>query len=84
MQADIDIAYDAKPKPIKEIAAKIGLSEDDISPYGKYIAKVPIENLERLKDKKDGKLVMVTAITPTPAGEGKTVTSIGLMEGLGS
>ncbi|MBE6518198.1 MAG: formate--tetrahydrofolate ligase [Thermoplasmata archaeon] len=84
MQADIDIAYDAKPKPIKEIAAKIGLSEDDISPYGKYIAKVPIENLERLKDKKDGKLVMVTAITPTPAGEGKTVTSIGLMEGLGA
>ena len=83
MLTDIEIAYEAKPKPIKEIAAKIGLSEDDISPYGKYIAKVPIENLEKLKDKDDGKLIMVTAITPTPAGEGKTVTSIGLMEGLG-
>ena len=83
MVADIDIAYEAKPRPIKEIAAKIGLSEDDISPYGKYIAKVPIENLEKFKGNKDGKLIMVTAITPTPAGEGKTVTSIGLMEGLG-
>ena len=83
MLSDIEIAYAANPKPIKEIAAKIGLSEDDISPYGKYIAKVPIENLEKLKDKKDGKLIMVTAITPTPAGEGKTVTSIGLMQGLG-
>ena len=78
MLTDIEIAYEAKPKPIKEIAAKLGLTEDDISPYGKYIAKVPIENLERLKDKQDGKLIMVTAITPTPAGEGKTVTSIGL------
>ncbi len=84
MLSDIDIAYEAKPKPIKEIAAKLGLSEDDISPYGKYIAKVPIENLQRLKDKKDGNLIMVTAITPTPAGEGKTVTSIGLMQGLGA
>ena len=84
MLSDIEIAYEANPKPIKEIAAKIGLTEDDISPYGKYIAKVPIENLEKLKDKKDGKLVMVTAITPTPAGEGKTVTSIGLMQGLGA
>lgn len=84
MLTDIEIAYEANPKPIKEIAAKLGLTEDDISPYGKYIAKVPIENLERLKDKQDGKLIMVTAITPTPAGEGKTVTSIGLMEGLGA
>ena len=84
MLSDIEIAYEANPKPIKEIAAKIGLSEDDISPYGKYIAKVPIENLEKLKDKQDGKLIMVTAITPTPAGEGKTVTSIGLMQGLGA
>jgi len=83
MLSDIEIAYAAKPKLIKEIAAKIGLTEDDISPYGRYIAKVPIENLEKLKDKKDGKLIMVTAITPTPAGEGKTVTSIGLMQGLG-
>ena len=83
MPTDIEIAYQAKPAPIKEIAAKLGLTEDDISPYGKYIAKVPIDNLERLKGRKDGKLIMVTAITPTPAGEGKTVTSIGLVEGLG-
>jgi len=83
MLTDIEIAYQAKPAPIKDIAAKLGLTEDDISPYGKYIAKVPIEHLEKLKDKKDGKLIMVTAITPTPAGEGKTVTSIGLVEGLG-
>ena len=84
MLTDIEIAYAAKPKPIKEIAAKLGLSEDDINLYGKYIAKVPIENLEKFKDRPDGKLIMVTAITPTPAGEGKTVTSIGLMEGLGA
>ncbi len=84
MLTDIEIAYEANPKPIKDIAAKIGLSEEDLSPYGKYIAKVPIENLEKLKDREDGKLIMVTAITPTPAGEGKTVTSIGLVEGLGA
>ena len=80
---DIEIAESANVKPIKEIAAKIGLSEDDISPYGKYIAKVPLNALDKLKDKEDGKLVMVTAITPTPAGEGKTVTTIGLIQGLG-
>ncbi|MGN0098567.1 MAG: formate--tetrahydrofolate ligase [Candidatus Methanomethylophilaceae archaeon] len=83
MMTDIEIAESANVKPIKEIAAKVGLSEDDISPYGKYIAKVPLNSLDGLKDKKDGKLVMVTAITPTPAGEGKTVTTIGLIQGLG-
>lgn len=83
MKTDIEIAEEAKVLPIKEIAAKIGLSEDDIVPYGKYIAKVPLNSLDRYKDKKDGKLIMVTAITPTPAGEGKTVTSIGLVQGLG-
>ena len=80
---DIEIAESANVKPIKEIAAKIGLSEDDISPCGKYVAKVPLNALDKLKDKEDGKLVMVTAITPTPAGEGKTVTTIGLIQGLG-
>ena len=80
---DIEIAESANVKPIKEIAAKIGLSEDDISPYGTYVAKVTLNSLDGLKDKKDGKLVMVTAITPTPAGEGKTVTTIGLIQGLG-
>jgi formate--tetrahydrofolate ligase len=83
MLADIDIAYEAKVKTIKEVAASLGLSEDDIEQYGKYTAKVPKETLDRFNDRKDGKLVMVTAITPTPAGEGKTVTTIGLIQGLG-
>ena len=82
MKTDLEIAYDAQVKPIKEIAAKIGMTEDDIVPYGKYIAKVPLQTLDGLKDRKNGKLVLVTAITATPAGEGKTVTSIGLIQGL--
>ena len=82
MKTDLEIAYDADVKPIKEIAAKIGISEDDLVPYGKYIAKVPLPVLEKLKDKPNGKLVLVTAITATPAGEGKTITSIGLIQGL--
>ena len=63
MKTDLEIAYDADVKPIKEIAAKIGISEDDLVPYGKYIAKVPLPVLEKLKDKPNGKLVLVTAIT---------------------
>lgn len=82
MKTDLEIAYDAQVKPIKEIAAKIGMTEDDIVPYGKYIAKVPLQTLDGLKGRKNGKLVLVTAITATPAGEGKTVTSIGLIQGL--
>ena len=84
MLSDIEIAYGSKPKMINEVAAEIGLTEKDIDPYGKYIAKVPIENLEKLKGRKDGELIVVSAITPTPAGEGKTVTSIGIIEGLGA
>ena len=83
MMNDIEIAESAKVKDIREIAAKVGLSEDEIQMYGRYMAKVPLASLEKLKDKKDGKLVVVTAITPTPAGEGKTVTTIGLIQGLG-
>ena len=83
MMNDIEIAESAKVKDIREIASKIGLSEDEIQMYGRYMAKVPLASLEKLKDKKDGKLVVVTAITPTPAGEGKTVTTIGLIQGLG-
>ena len=83
MLTDIEIAESAKVKPIAEVAASIGLTDDDISPYGKYIAKIPLSKLDQYKDKEDGKLVMVTAITPTPAGEGKTVTTIGLIQGLG-
>ncbi len=68
--------------PITEVAAKLNISEDDLVHYGKYKAKVSLDVLERLKDKPDGKLVLVTAINPTPAGEGKTTTNIGLSMGL--
>ncbi len=80
---DIEIAQAAKVRNIREIAAKIGLSEDDIEPYGKYIAKVPYDKLDGICGDRTGKLVVVSAITPTPAGEGKTVTTIGLIQGLG-
>ena len=83
MMNDIEIAEAAKVKDIREIASKIGLTEDEIQMYGRYMAKVPLASLDKYKDKKDGKLVVVTAITPTPAGEGKTVTTIGLIQGLG-
>ncbi|MFA5452105.1 MAG: formate--tetrahydrofolate ligase [Candidatus Methanomethylophilaceae archaeon] len=82
MKTDLEIASEAKVKPIVDIAAEIGISADDLIPYGKYIAKVPITVLSRFKDRSDGKLILVTAITATPAGEGKTVTTIGLIEGL--
>lgn len=80
--SDIDIAKDANIKPIFEIANKVGLDEDDLELYGKYKAKVSLDVLERYEDKPDGKLVLVTAINPTPAGEGKTTTNIGLSMGL--
>lgn len=85
MKTDIEIAQEAtaKVKHIKEIAKSIGLSEDDIEFYGKYKAKVPLEVLKRFEKNKDGKLICVTAITPTDAGEGKTVTSIGLTQAFG-
>ncbi len=83
MKSDIDIAQDARMEPISATASRIGLSKDDIKPYGHYIAKVPLDVLGRFDDRPNGKLVLVTAITATKAGEGKTVTSIGLMEGLG-
>ena len=81
--SDIEIAQMATPKPIKEIAANIGLTEDDIEFYGKYKAKVDYNLLTtKYKDTPDGHLVLVTAITPTPAGEGKTTTSVGLADGM--
>lgn len=83
MKADIEIAQDAIMQPIGEIAAKVGLSQEDLELYGRYMAKVPLEVLRRRESREDGKLVLVTAITPTKAGEGKTVTSIGLMQALG-
>ncbi|MDD4568638.1 MAG: formate--tetrahydrofolate ligase [Tepidanaerobacteraceae bacterium] len=81
MKSDIEIAQEAKLKPIKEIAQSIGLTEKDIYHYGPYKAKVNI-NAHQIKDKKDGKLILVTAITPTPAGEGKTTTTVGLGDAL--
>ncbi|MCL4386153.1 MAG: formate--tetrahydrofolate ligase [Actinobacteria bacterium] len=78
MKSDIEIAQEAEIKPIIEIAESMGLKEDDLELYGKYKAKVKLEVLDRFKDRPDAKYVDVTAITPTPLGEGKTVTTIGL------
>lgn len=78
MKTDIEIAQEAKMKPIKEMAAEIGIGEKELELYGDYKAKLKPELWERIKNKKDGKLILVTAINPTPAGEGKTTTAIGL------
>jgi formate--tetrahydrofolate ligase len=83
IKPDIEIAQEAKVQHIEKIAEKIGLSRDDLEFYGKYKAKVPLNVLKRYDNNKDGKLIFVTAITATKAGEGKTVTSIGLCQGLG-
>ncbi|PIV39104.1 MAG: formate--tetrahydrofolate ligase [Candidatus Omnitrophica bacterium CG02_land_8_20_14_3_00__42_8] len=80
--SDLEIAQAAKLKPIVEIAKKIGIKEDELELYGRYKAKISLSILERLKDKTFGKYIDVTAITPTPLGEGKTVTTIGLSLGL--
>ena len=80
MKTDIEIAQSAKIQHIREIAAKAGLCEDELEYYGKYKAKLGLDIMERKGE--DGKLVLVTAITPTPAGEGKTTTTIGLADGL--
>lgn len=82
MLSDIEIAQQAKMQKITDIAAKLGISEDDIELYGKYKAKLSYNLIRRVKDKKDGKLILVTAITPTPAGEGKSTTTVGLAQGL--
>jgi methylenetetrahydrofolate dehydrogenase (NADP+)/methenyltetrahydrofolate cyclohydrolase/formyltetrahydrofolate synthetase len=80
--SDLDIAQAAKLKPILEIADMLGLAEDDLDLFGKWKAKIHLDVLERFKDKPNGKYIDVTAITPTPLGEGKTVTTIGLSQGL--
>src|SRR5262245_60819854 len=80
---DIEIARAVRLRPITEIAAKVGIQEADLELYGKYKAKVDDAVWERVKDRPDGKLILMTAITATPAGEGKTVTSIGLALALG-
>lgn len=78
MKTDIQIAQEAVMKPIKKVAASIGIKEDDLELYGKYKAKLSDDLWEEIKDRPNGKLVLVTAINPTPAGEGKTTTSVGL------
>ena len=83
MLTDIQIAQNAKMKHIGEIASSIGLTENDIDYYGKYKAKILPEVYKRLENKEDGKLILVTAINPTPAGEGKTTTSVGIGEAMG-
>jgi len=83
MKTDIEIAQEAKMLPIKDVAASYGISEDELELYGKYKAKLTDELWERVKDRPDGKLVLVTDINPTPAGEGKTTTTVGLGQALG-
>ena len=82
MKTDIEIAQEAKMYPIKDVAAKLNITEDDLEFYGKYKAKLSDELWDKIKDRKDGKLVLVTAINPTPAGEGKTTISVGLGQAL--
>ncbi len=83
MKTDIEIAQEAVMLPIKEVAAKLNIAEDDLEFYGKYKAKLSDEYQEKVKNNPDGKLVLVTAINPTPAGEGKTTTTVGLGEAFG-
>jgi len=82
MKSDIEIAQQASPKPITEIAARLGIPEPALEPFGRTKAKVSLEYLESLADRPDGKLILVTAISPTPAGEGKTTTTVGLGDAL--
>jgi len=82
--SDIEIAQEAKIKPILRVARELGIRENELELYGPYKAKVKLEILERLKNKPNGKYIDVTAITPTPLGEGKTTTTVGLSQALGA
>jgi len=83
VKTDIEIAQEAVMEPITKVAAQLGVTEDDLELYGKYKAKLTDEYIDSLKDRPDGKLILVTAINPTPAGEGKTTTSVGLGQAFG-
>ena len=83
MKTDIQIAQEAVMEPITEVAARLGITPDELELYGKYKAKISDEYMEKIKDNPDGKLILVTAINPTPAGEGKTTTSVGLGQAFG-
>ena len=80
MKTDVEIAQEAEMRPIQEIAEKLGITDDELELYGKYKAKVALSAWERVKERPNGKLILVTAINPTPAGEGKTTTSVGLAD----
>jgi len=82
MKTDIEIAQSSKMIPILEVGKTLGLTENDLDLYGKYKAKISLDVLANRKDKGDGKLVLVTAINPTPAGEGKSTVTIGLGQAL--
>src|ERR1700730_578558 len=82
-KSDIEIAQAAKMRPIMDIAKeKLGIAAENLEPFGHYKAKVSIDYIKSLKDRKNGKLILVTAISPTPAGEGKTTTTVGLTDAL--
>ena len=82
MSSDIEIAQQAKMKRITEVAQTLGIADEHLEPYGHYKAKVSLDYVDSLKGKPDGKLILVTAISPTPAGEGKTTTTVGLGDAL--
>ena len=77
MKTDIEIAQEATMEPIVTVAAKLGIGEEDLELYGRYKAKLSEEYIRSIQDRPDGKLILVTAINPTPSGEGKTTTSVG-------
>ncbi len=83
-KTDIEIAREAQKRPIQEIGEKIGIGSDDLLPYGHDKAKVSQSFINSVQDRADGKLILVTAINPTPAGEGKTTTTVRLGDGLGT
>ena len=82
VRSDIGIAQAATLKPISEIAARLGIPEDVLDPYGRHKAKISLDFIDGLKERKNGKLILVSAISPTPAGEGKTTTTVGLGDAL--
>ena len=83
IKKDIEIAQEAVLEPIVTIAERLGMQEDDLELYGRYKAKLSEEYMHRIEDRPDGRLILVTAINPTPAGEGKTTTSVGLSQAFG-
>src|SRR4051812_29695810 len=84
MKSSLEIAQEAELVPIEQIAENIGLEPEEIEPYGRYKAKIPLSVIDRLSDRPDGKVVVVAGMTPTKAGEGKTTTLVGLTQGLGA